>query len=300
VHGNLKIYANFEAAGIILFVNMTKADLRSDQPFSPFTTEEGRRVAEDIREAMTDDQQFELTCAIRYDPGLPGDYSKEDRPATANFFLYNSHFQRLKFTMEFFEWNFELDYYQLLGELKQAVLDSGGLDRSYKLRVLVSRQGQLRVESFPVAPRDDLFSGLNPYSQSVLDPVYDVIVAEEPVIVGPFTSFKTTKRDVYNAARQKYIDVDATRPQEVILYNSKGEITEGSLTNCAFKAPSPSKQWITPFIGCGCICGVVRHHLIATAVVKEEIIKRSSIQVGDPVLLFNGVIGVCRGVVVKT
>lgn len=249
---------------------------------------------------MTDDQSFELTCAIRYDPGLPGDYKPEDRPTEANFFLVDSHFQRLEFSLGFFQWQVNLSYAHLLSELKQAVKDTGRPDMPFKIRVLVSRSGELRIELFEIAARDDLFAGLDPYSDSTLDPVYDVILADEPVVVGPFTSFKTTKRDVYNAARERYLDPASARPQEVVLFNGRGEITEGSLTNIAFKVPKgPTKKWVTPFIGSGCICGVVRHHLLSCGIVEEDTIKRSSVKVGDPVLLFNGVIGVCKGRVVK-
>lgn len=120
-------------------------------------------------------------------------------------------------------------------------------------------------------------------------------------MVGPFTSFKTTKRDIYNKSRQRILDPIINDPDnkdkntlyEVLLYNTRDEITEGSITNVAFFRDG---QWKTPPLGSGCLCGVVRHHLLTKKLIQEDIILKKSLRDKEPLLLFNGVQGVVHGI----
>jgi 4-amino-4-deoxychorismate lyase len=293
--------------------------------FAPFESEEGKELAEQMREAMSiDDSEFEILSTVRYDPilmaknlevdgnetgqseingfqnaqrdhpnGARGAKQPQMVPSENNFFLLPYHWERLKFSIAFFEWPFDVPYSQLLGELLSAVRDLNPLD-PYKLRVLVSRNGKMKVEAIAVVKRNDLMSGLqDSIPPGPENPQYSIYLDTQPTLVSAFTSFKTTKRDVYSSARERALPKD-TGPSEVLMYNTRNMITEGSITNVAFLRDG---RWITPAITSGCLCGVVRHHLLVEGLVEEGNIELASVATGEKILVFNAIIGVCSGVV---
>lgn len=272
------------------------------------------------------------------------------------FFLLPLHQKRLQFGADFFNWDFELSLDMLKKEIKSAMFntfkecekedkdgDKGNADKkgeekekvwnkAYKIRALVSKTGALKMEVSLASPRSDLFSGFKKVQNPRKDPVYDVVVDTQSTMSSPFTSFKTTKREIYSTARENNLRPPlgkSTKPgppitsdtvlslenpsspsspldaeprtypssspmlQEVLLYNTRDEIMEGSITNVAFFREG---SWRTPPLGTGCLSGVVRHHLLTKQMVQEAVIPKKSLVNGEPVLLFNGVQGIVRGV----
>ncbi len=89
-------------------------------------------------------------------------------------------------------------------------------------------------------------------------------------------------------------------PQEVLLYNTANQVTEGSITNLAFKTTdlkTGDELWITPPLASGCLCGVVRHLLLTKGLITEKQVNLKDVKIGDEVLLFNGLQGVVKGIV---
>lgn len=216
------------------------------------------------------------------------------------FFLLPLHQKRLQFAADFFNWDVELTKETLKQELQNAILNVDW-KIPYKIRTLIDKDGKLSLEVSPAGVRYDLFSGLKRVQLPPLDPIYQVYLDKQSVMVGPFTSFKTTKRDIYNKSRERSLKTtspDGVPPpalQEVLLFNTRDEITEGSITNIALFRDG---GWKTPPLGTGCLCGVARHHLLTKQIIQEAIISKKSLQNGEPVLLFNGIQGVVRGVLV--
>lgn len=68
---------------------------------------------------------------------------------------------------------------------------------------------------------------------------------------------KTTRRDVYEAARAEY---PATEVDEVLLLNERGEVCEGTITSIFLDDGSGTLK--TPPIACGLLAGVLRTELI--------------------------------------
>lgn len=244
----------------------------------------------------SDDDNFEIICAMRYCP------STKETPTILeeNFFLFKTQWQRFKYTLDFFGWKIDLPRQQFFNELKKAVekLDAS---KPYKMRVAITNStNSLKVQAFEVNPRINLLSGLqiSPTKFPKSGDAYRVFVDPESSVVGPFTSFKTTRRSVYTKARERMLnkgdDAGDPRPQEVLLFNSRDEATEGSITNVAFKRDG---QWVTPPLTSGCLCGAMRHYLISNGILDQDHILRETIEAGEPVLLFNGVIGVCFGII---
>lgn len=248
-----------------------------------------------------DPSSFEILATIRYDPHLSKAVPQQVSDITKdNFFLFPEHIERLKFAFRFFEdalaasglehdHTFDINATHIFSQLTTALAEAAAtLDQPLKLRLLVSMDGHVRVEIYAAPARANLLDGLDEASSE-----YDVYVDRTPVLASPFTSFKTTQRDVYNQARAK---LPGSAPkEEVVLVNSSGEVMEGSITNIAVR--TGGGEWVTPRLTSGCLCGVVRHFLLLKNHVKEGDVLPDSLKVGQEVLLLNGILGVVRGTI---
>lgn len=94
-----------------------------------------------------------------------------------------------------------------------------------------------------------------------------------------FLYHKTTHRDVYEHAKAAFPDVD-----EVILWNEKGEVTEGTFTNVVI---SKDGKKITPPIECGLLGGTFREYLLKSGEIIEGIVTIDDLKTADKVWLVN-------------
>ncbi|PRT54967.1 Putative aminodeoxychorismate lyase [Wickerhamiella sorbophila] len=207
------------------------------------------------------------------------------------FFLARLHYQRLKYSSQLFQWP-ELKYHQFCNALDEAVADFK--ESTARIRVEYNAQGVLRTVVSPVPQRDNLFSGLSdtPVETESQDPIFDAVLDTEQTPTSLFSFIKTNKRAFYDEARARHnIALGATK--EVLLFNEKDEITEGSISSVAVLIDG---QWVTPPAE-ETMNGVLRSFLINLGFVKEGPIHKSLVKPGVNVLLFNGVIGVVKGIV---
>ncbi|KAI5951727.1 ABZ2 [Candida jiufengensis] len=257
-------------------------------------------------------QDFEILSTIRYDPNLsetpPIEYEDISKQ---NFFLLNEHIDRLNFTLQFFHnlYQIKLDFeiteefflQQLITSLKKS---EKLMFIPYKIRVLVKLDGSTKIEIHETKNTTNLLFGLFPqvsefdlyFDQITTEDDWDIYMNKNSTLISPFTSFKTTKRDVYNEARSILPNKNPGK-EEVLLFNSQNQVMEGSFTNIAIKRYYDGK-WITPLLSCGCLCGVTRHFLLRKNYIEEDIITIDQISLGTEILLFNGIIGVVKGKVV--
>lgn len=266
-----------------------------DEPFETPQMTMLEEFRDFVSTVMIPEQPFQVLSTIRYDRTLVSveDFNKAQAVGEipeACFFLLKIHHQRLLATRSFFTWNVDITYERLLEELRAAVaaLDSS---KPYKMRVLMSKDGELTVEASEVARRTNLFSGLT-WESGNDNPHFTVYLDKDYIVIGPFTSFKTTQREQYNKARERSLKPNGPKYQEVLLYNGRDHVTEGSISNVAFFR---NGGWKTPPLASGCLCGVVRHYLMSRKVLQEEPILKSSLRDGEPLFIFNGIMGVCRG-----
>lgn len=163
---------------------------------------------------------------------------------------------------------------------------------STQIRILLSIDGQIRVETYPTIAliRDPLAAAYFNPDQDTADkspkPVLTVSLDTQPTTSSPFTSFKTTSRAHYDAARSRVGIISRTDPREVILYNDRGEITEGSFRNVSFWRGG---KWVTPPGETGCLPGTVRRWLMENGLLHEQVIKKDDIKPGEWVMMSNGV-----------
>ncbi|OLL24249.1 putative aminodeoxychorismate lyase [Neolecta irregularis DAH-3] len=134
----------------------------------------------------------------------------------------------------------------------------------------------------------------------VIDPSYFLPASSftEPIpdYFRPFVENKTTYRSHYTAARERF---EITGNQEVLLWNERNELTEGSITNFAVLR---KLKWITPPLECGLLDGVLRKTLLDQGTIKgvkivEGKVFKERLQHGEEILLFNSVRGILKGVI---
>ncbi|CDO91942.1 unnamed protein product [Kluyveromyces dobzhanskii CBS 2104] len=241
------------------------------------------------------------------------------------FLFLGEHYKRLKLAMTFFQWKLELTPRMLLTQLIYSLPSQESLSiedkmksllsvsTPYKLRLLLSKDGTLKVEAHELPEFETRCSDTHEYIvQNLLSgyldhpPVWDVFINPEPIVVSPFTTFKTTKREHYNKARENMEllrqKIHDQRPKsEILVYNDLYQLMEGSVTNVAVKSVtsenSNSFRYTTPTLSSGCLCGVTRYFLLRKGLLQEDSIDVRDLSVGDEVLLFNAVNGCVKGVI---
>jgi len=194
--------------------------------------------------------EFQLLETILWDP-------------EQGFVLLERHLRRLEESAAYF--GFPCDPPEVTRELDQA---SRNLPRQpHRIRLLVSNQGTVRVESAPLEPHKK---------------PWRLAVAAEPVdSANPFLFHKTTCRQVYRDHRKRFPGHD-----DVLLWNEQGEITESTLANVVVLR---QQRWVTPPVDCGLLAGTFRAELLAQGRIEEETVELQDLTSLESVYLINSV-----------
>lgn len=289
----------------------TTSEAKESKPVNTeLIAEKVAKIKEIHDQTYTQDlNSIEILSTIRYDPNIstPSPTTIDDIKFQ-HLFLFQEHIERLKFTIKFFELqndsnnpqhfidSDDINQDDVFTQIKKAIYDSGSsLSNPLKIRLLISFNGNVKVEVYPAAYRENLFDGitLETYPENEM---WDIYIDKEKILPSPFTSFKTTSRDSYNQARIRSLPGLRPGKEEVIITNTNDEVMEGSITNIALK--SNRNKWVTSQLTSGCLCGVMRHSLLKKGYIQEETIIRNNLKIGNEILLFNGVMGVVRGKIV--
>jgi para-aminobenzoate synthetase/4-amino-4-deoxychorismate lyase len=207
--------------------------------------------------------EFELLETLRWTPG-------------AGFFLLERHLKRMRESAEYFDFAYnESGILEALASVvKSREAPHERTAGALRIRVLLSRSGSVRVESRPLEP-----------SRVPLV----VRIAEEPVDVkDPFLFHKTTNRGVYERARAGRCEDE----DEVILWNSAGEVTEATTANVVVELEESQKvagPRVTPPIACGLLGGTFRAELLASGEVRESVVTLDQLRRARRLWLINSV-----------
>ncbi|MDF7808094.1 aminodeoxychorismate synthase component I [Pontiellaceae bacterium B12219] len=184
----------------------------------------------------------------------------------SGIFLLNEHLQRLGKSAAYFDVPLDMHaVFQCLEEISHTCA-------SVRIRLLVSRDGNSEVQTFPLNGQTDC--------RSV--PTLRVALAKEPVDSQDlFLYHKTTHRTVYESAKANFPDHD-----DVILWNEKGEVTESCFGNVVVRT---GDKKITPPISCGLLGGTFREYLLKSGEIEEGIIPIGDLKAADEVFLVNSV-----------
>ncbi|WKW49661.1 chorismate-binding protein [Rhodomicrobium lacus] len=175
--------------------------------------------------------------------------------------LLHRHMARLARAAEHFGFPLDED------EVRRAVaaICADHATGAHRLRLLLSREGALKLESgpLPVTPADTF-----------------VVFAQSPVSSDDeFLRHKTTNRAVYEAHAPKDGAVFDT-----LLFNERGEITEFTRGNVAIMR---NGKLVTPAETCGLLPGTLRAELLARGDVSEDVLTRKDIIEASNVMFLN-------------
>ena len=204
---------------------------------------------------------FDLFETLRLDAGA-GASARE-----GGYFLRDRHVARLLDSAAYF--GFACDE-----ALVRAALEghAGGLRRSggvHRVRLVLSRTGQVTVESRPLGPAQE---GPLPAG-----------IARDPVSSDDvFLYHKTTNRQVYEERRF------LCGAEEVLLWNERGELTEASVGNVV--VVSEGRRW-TPPRECGLLAGTYRNMLLEQGEIEERVIAVDELKGVEGLFLINSVRG---------
>jgi para-aminobenzoate synthetase/4-amino-4-deoxychorismate lyase len=192
---------------------------------------------------------FELLETLRWAPG-------------EGFLLLERHLARVCDSAGYF--GFSCDATRLTSALDEGV---SGSTSPLRVRLLVSRDGGVRVETFPLGEtkrrlRVDL-------AAAPVDP-RDV-----------FLFHKTTNRDLYERARTATGD-------ETILWNAGGCVTEATTANIVVELDG---ERVTPPIECGLLAGTFRAELLQRGQVRERTVTIADLRRAPALWLVNSVHG---------
>ncbi len=192
-------------------------------------------------------------------------------------FLLNEHLQRIGKSAAYFD--IPLDVFAIQQELDQTV---SAFDPSpYRIRLLVSREGVIEVQSLAMEQGGACSSSV-PRTAGAADPALRVVLVNEPVdSQDVFLFHKTTHRAVYEKARADHPECD-----DVILWNERGEATEGSVANLVIRKDG---KLITPPVECGLLAGTYRDSLLKNGDIEEGVILLDELNAAEDIYLINSV-----------
>ncbi len=139
-----------------------------------------------------------------------------------------------------------------------------------KVRLLIDRRGRVEIGSAPMT--------------ATPEPVRLAVDVAHPVDpADPLLFHKTTLRARYEAATQRFPDVD-----DVVLVNTRGEVTETTRANIAARIDG---RWVTPPLDAGLLPGCERAALLAEGALQEAIITLGALRQAKEIAFVNSVRG---------
>jgi para-aminobenzoate synthetase/4-amino-4-deoxychorismate lyase len=212
--------------------------------------------------------------------------------AGSGYWLLDQHLQRLAESAGYFFFRVDLAKIRQMLQRLEVHFHSFSPPKNQRLRVLLSRQGEIELTYSELAEASLRES--NPASLMLKDENLDlpraVFASRKTDSRSPYLFHKTTLRDLYDEERA---DADARGYYEVFFVNEKGEVTEGSYTNIFLQKDG---RLITPPVSCGLLPGVLRKHLLQQfpELVVEKPFTRRELERADAVYVGNSVRGLVR------
>jgi para-aminobenzoate synthetase/4-amino-4-deoxychorismate lyase len=177
------------------------------------------------------------------------------------------HLQRLAASAEYFGFAVDLDEIRAQFE----TLHPSAVPDPARLRLLATRQGELRLQVFPL-------------ELPVVPEQVRLGLAREAVDVDDvFLYHKTTHRAVYEQARAGRPDCD-----DVLLWNQRGELTETTTANVVL---SLDGRLVTPPVQSGLLAGALRTELLETGMVQEQVLGVNDLARCQAIYLVNSLRG---------
>lgn len=281
---------------------------------------------------MEQEPDFQLFSSLRYDPLLESipinteNWGNDDKAEQSPFYMLPLHRDRVLKAAQYFGWDEAAaiisgkeGFTRLLAKLNEAIpANSPG---PLRVRTLLSKSGEITIETNSVPPvsSNNLFPARIPPPREADKPKvssltggalelgdndtvdgdperkapWTVIPDTHSTTPSPYTSYKTTHRDMYNTARSRVGIESFTEPKEVLLVSTAaGEIMEGSLTSAFVWRGG---KWVTPSERCGGQIGTTRRWALERKFCEEGVVRVGTLVDGEECWVSNGVKGFIWG-----
>jgi para-aminobenzoate synthetase/4-amino-4-deoxychorismate lyase len=193
-------------------------------------------------------QVFDLLETMRWSPH-------------SGFFLLERHLRRIERSAEYFQYSF--DERAIRAALDRAV---AATSEPQRVRLLVARDGGVRVECAPLGPKNEAPAQLG--------------IAAIPVDPSNvFLFHKTTHRVMYTDAMQPDCD-------DVVLWTADGAVTETTLGNIVVEIGG---RKVTPPVEAGLLAGTFREELLERGDVVEARVTLDDLKSAARVWIVNSV-----------
>jgi para-aminobenzoate synthetase/4-amino-4-deoxychorismate lyase len=162
-----------------------------------------------------------------------------------------------------------------------AALAAAMPDDDARVRLALSHDGRLSVQSAPLAP--------------LVQPVRLLLAPDVTDADDVFLRHKTSIRTRYDAA---WRSAEAQGAFDMLFFNQRGELTEGGRTNVFVKLAG---RWYTPPLACGVLPGVMRALLLADPAwnAQERVITRAMLDGAQEVMVCNALRGLLAATLVR-
>ena len=199
---------------------------------------------------------FELIETMRWEPG-------------SGFLRFDRHLGRLYASAA--ELGFACDPQRIGDVLARAV---GGQQSVLRARLALQRNGEATASA-------------QPYEPLTADKVWLLQLARVRLdSADTLLRHKTSRRQVYTQARAEYL---ATRADEVLLTNERGELCEGTITNLF--ADFGDGALATPRLDCGLLPGILRGALLDEGRAVEAIYSFDDLKSAKAIFVGNSLRG---------
>ena len=144
------------------------------------------------------------------------------------------------------------------------------LEQTSRVRLSLSADGSVRVAAADMSPAPAAMSA---------------VLAAHPIDTEDvFLYHKTTRRAVYESALAGRGTDEVDPPDEVILYNDRGELTECTIGNIVLEVAG---RRLTPPVGSGLPPGTFREELLESGQIEEAIVHQDDLAGADAVYMIN-------------
>lgn len=191
------------------------------------------------------------------------------------YFLLDDHLKRLQNSALYFGIPVKIEE---IGQKLDALVKVF-LNQSYKVRLLITRDGSISCET------TSLSSSTNP------QPIRLGLSSTPIDSTNPFLYHKTTNRQIYDTAQAVHSNCD-----DVLLWNERGEITETRIANVIVEM---NGELVTPPVKCGLLPGTFRDDLLAQKKVREEVVTVEALKKCDRIFVVNSVRKWCEAVLIS-
>ncbi len=203
---------------------------------------------------------------------------------SSGYWLLCEHLERLADSAAYFR--YPVSRPELMARLEKLALNFAA--SPMRVRLSLAKNGRMELDASPCPAPAAVTLPTPQTAQAELPRVTFSAQATDPG--SPWLFHKTTLREPYDTERQRALEAGF---YEVLFTNTKGEVTEGSITSIFVQRQG---TLLTPAMECGLLPGVFRRYLLAQSplVVREAILTRQDIEQAEALFVGNSVRGLVR------